>query len=198
MDAAFELFLEQGYSNVSMTDIIRRSGGSLSTAYELFENKTGLLRAIVTERCARTNQSVAMVSATAGHPRKALQTIARYFVGLLLEPDSTGLMRIIIAESLRDPAFGEYFRESAPETAIGLLSALFARWHAEGQLNVDDPRMAAYSFLALLMHQGQMSALCGLDITMTPDEMDRHIAHAVDMICARYGHRPPAAGEAAP
>src|SRR3546814_11941406 len=48
LDAAESLFLEQGYERTSLAEIVKRSGGSLATLYELFGNKQGLLRAIAT------------------------------------------------------------------------------------------------------------------------------------------------------
>src|SRR3546814_5445337 len=46
LDAAEALFIEQGYDRTSLAEIVRRSGGSLATLYELFGNKQGLLHAI--------------------------------------------------------------------------------------------------------------------------------------------------------
>src|SRR3546814_8686691 len=51
LDAAESLFLEQGYERTSLAEIVKRSGGSLATLYELFVNKQGLLRAIATRWC---------------------------------------------------------------------------------------------------------------------------------------------------
>ena len=47
IEAAESLFLEQGYDTTSLAAIVKRSGGSLATLYELFGNKQGLLRAII-------------------------------------------------------------------------------------------------------------------------------------------------------
>ena len=44
--AAEALFIEQGYERTSLAEIVRRSGGSLATLYDLFGNKQGLLHAI--------------------------------------------------------------------------------------------------------------------------------------------------------
>lgn len=47
IQAGLEIFLENGYENTSLTDIIKKSGGSLASIYKFFENKEGLFRAIV-------------------------------------------------------------------------------------------------------------------------------------------------------
>src|SRR3546814_4201594 len=57
LDAAESLFLEQGYERTSLAEIVKRSGGSLATLYELFGNKQGLLRAIADRKSTRLNSS---------------------------------------------------------------------------------------------------------------------------------------------
>ena len=47
LDAAFELFLQHGYENVSLSDIITKSGGSLSSIYKYFGNKENLFLRVV-------------------------------------------------------------------------------------------------------------------------------------------------------
>ena len=47
LDAAREVFLEQGYDNASINDIMCRAGGSLSTLYRLFGSKLGLFEAMM-------------------------------------------------------------------------------------------------------------------------------------------------------
>ena len=47
LDVAFELFLQHGYENVSLSDIIAKSGGSLSSIYKYFGNKDDLFLRVV-------------------------------------------------------------------------------------------------------------------------------------------------------
>ena len=50
IDAARDLFVERGYDAVSLSEIVKRSGGSLATLYALFDGKAGLLGAIVANK----------------------------------------------------------------------------------------------------------------------------------------------------
>lgn len=190
MDAAFTLFIEQGYSKVGMTDIIRRSGGSLATAYALFENKEGLLRAIVTDRFNKYNCEMGQIVTDEGSPEQVLRQTAHHLYARLLDPGFVGLLRITVAESMRDPEFGRYLKSSTSEIAVSALAAVIDRWHEQGLLAVDDSYSVAESFLALLMHRGHMHALCGLPMDMTPEEVERHVDHVVGMILGRYRVRP--------
>ena len=52
LDAAMQLFMEKGYGATSLHDVVSRSGGSLSTLYEMFGNKAGLFRELIEDKCA--------------------------------------------------------------------------------------------------------------------------------------------------
>ncbi len=47
IEAGAELIAERAFENVSLSAIVRRSGGSLQTFYEMFGSKSGLLRTMV-------------------------------------------------------------------------------------------------------------------------------------------------------
>jgi TetR/AcrR family transcriptional repressor of mexJK operon len=49
LEAATAVFLEKGYANATLDDIIARSGGSLQTLYSLFGGKQGLFEALIAE-----------------------------------------------------------------------------------------------------------------------------------------------------
>src|SRR5258708_3587365 len=51
LEAATAVFLEKGYANATLDDIIARSGGSRQTLYSLFGGKQGLFEALIAEHC---------------------------------------------------------------------------------------------------------------------------------------------------
>src|SRR3546814_12846404 len=87
------------------------------------------------------------------------------------------MLRIIVAESLKDAAFGNCLSESAPERTAVALSGVFSNWRDQGLLDIDDPSQAADSFCALLVHKVQMSALGGVPEPMTAEDQPPHIDH---------------------
>src|SRR3546814_3568149 len=91
------------------------------------------------------------------------------------------MLRIIVAESLKDAAFGNCLSESAPERTAVALSGVFSNWRDQGLLDIDDPRQAADSFCALLVHKVQMSALCGVPEPMTEEEQTRSEEHTSEL-----------------
>lgn len=186
MDAAFELFVDQGFRQVSMTEIIRKSGGSLSTAYSLFENKEGLLRAIVAERFNQYSREVDKTIMAKGLPADVLTQAARLLYSRLFDSDFVGLLRITVAESMHNPEFGMYVKTCTADIATCALAQAFSRWDEQALLYVDDSFLAAETYLALLLHRGHMHALCGLPLETDPLQTERHINHVVKTILERY------------
>src|SRR4028118_2290815 len=78
LTAAHDLFLEKGYEATTLSDVVRRSGGSLATLYELFENKPGLLRALVDRKCGAMAQRIDDAVSAERAPREALREIAGF------------------------------------------------------------------------------------------------------------------------
>ena len=56
-----------------------------------------------------------------------------------------------------------------------------------GLLKVDDPMRAADVFIALVLGEYQMKMLCGEEVKLTPDEVDRHLDYALDTFLKIYG-----------
>src|SRR3546814_9745624 len=74
---------------------------------------------MVTEQFASLHEVISNIAATEGPPEEALKATARDFLRILLDPGSIAMLRIIVAESLKDAAFGNCLSESAPErTAV--------------------------------------------------------------------------------
>ncbi|MSN95731.1 TetR/AcrR family transcriptional regulator [Campylobacter sp. FMV-PI01] len=58
LQSGLDLFLEKGYKNTSLNDIVKKSGGSFATIYKFFKNKEGLFRAIISESVDKINQKL--------------------------------------------------------------------------------------------------------------------------------------------
>ncbi len=159
--AARTLFLEKGYDAVTLGDIVRRSGGSLSTLYDLFENKAGLLNAIVAEERFEGQERLDAIVARGGSPAATLRAIAASIQRDLIQPDVIGLMRIVMAESLRNAVFAHMIYENAHRPRIEWLATLFGCWAASGQARIANPELAAHFFLGLILHAAQTRALLG-------------------------------------
>jgi AcrR family transcriptional regulator len=160
LDAAEDLFLEQGYGQVSLGAIVRQSGGSLATMYELFGNKQGLLRAVVHRR--REEGMDGLLDIPHGEtPADTLRRYAHKCHAFITNPRSIALLRIVIGESLSHPEFGREFHEDMHSDAVQQLATCFREWTAQGKAAIDDPDAAVQLFFAMVMCDAPIKTMLG-------------------------------------
>lgn len=164
LDAAEALFLEQGYERTSLAEIVKRSGGSLATLYELFGNKQGLLHAITVRWHAGTMfRSLDADAASALSSIAILESHARAHREMMESPRTIALMRMLVSESLRDREFALQIYRDFRLPAIRELTDLFSGWHEAGKAEIDDPEAAAKLFLNIIAGDTMLNTLAGID-----------------------------------
>jgi TetR/AcrR family transcriptional regulator, mexJK operon transcriptional repressor len=190
LEAAAEVFLEQGFGNASMDEIARRAGVSKATVYSHFENKPALFGAIVQHRCQHTLS--AMLTELSDRPvAETLASIGRQFLNALAMPGSLSLYRVVLAEAPRFPELGRIFYEAGPDRCASTLAAYLADLDKRGVLAVADPRSAAEQFLGAVLGHIHVRMLLGVMAEApAPAERERFVKAAVSTFLD--GHRRPA------
>ena len=85
LDAAGELFLEQGYEGFSMRRLAERIGYSATTIYRHFENKDDLLFAVVHEGFVEFARRLTTAAEGARNPLKRLEALGHAYIRFGLE-----------------------------------------------------------------------------------------------------------------
>lgn len=149
LDIATALFLERGYDATSLQQIVRVSGGSLSTLYRMFGDKDGLFLAIVHRKAETLFADLESAHAFAMPVAPALATLARMLMEFLLSPDTLAIHRELFGNGRRFPALRRaLFGKRA--AFIARLAAYLRAQARTGAIVVPDARLAARQFLALV------------------------------------------------
>src|SRR5678815_2330398 len=93
LDAAKAVFVEQGYANATLDEVIRRAGGSRATLYKQFGSKEGLFAGIITDICTGMVAPLSD-SASGREPESVLLAFGRAFMAGLMEPSGLQLYRV--------------------------------------------------------------------------------------------------------
>ncbi len=186
LDAAAALFSERGYGATSLSDVVKRSGGSLATLYELFGNKQGLFRALIEDRCRKGFEALYHEDVVDRPPREALLQIGHSFFGMIHSKTAIAMYRMIISEGAHIPELPGLFYETGPSASHGRMAEWFREQDRRGQLRVPDPVRASMDFCGLLCAQSQMRLLIGLPTPLPPEEIDARVEHVVDVILRAY------------
>lgn len=187
IDAAWALFMQKGYTAVSVDEIIKRSGGSKSSFYVFFGSKEGLFLEIVT---SVTNQLLEefMVPVTSGlATREALTKIGRTIGTKILTEKGTGLYRLSASISWQFPEISKTFYEAGPKRGWKGLAEFLKKEVSAGRLRMRDPLMAAEFFFGMIISKDHISMPLGCSGPPSKHRIETLVAEAVDVFMAAYG-----------
>lgn len=190
LEAAHDLFLEKGYEATTLNDVVKRSGGSLATLYELFENKPGLLRAMVDRKCGVMVKRIDDAVSAHKAPREALREIAEFMFDKIVCPDSTALFKAALAQ----PDLGPQLYQAGPATSQAKVAEFLALKAREGVFELDDPLVAAGMFHQMMYGQYHQKLIFGLPVELSADEKAAHIERVLTGFFKIYGKDGPNSG----
>jgi TetR/AcrR family transcriptional repressor of mexJK operon len=162
LDAATAVFLEKGYANATLDDVIARSGGSRQTLYSLFGGKQGLFEALVAERCNKIFAPLCAEDLLDRAPDEVLVDLGVRYLEAVTTPDALGVYRLVVAEGVFMKDLAERFWNTGPGRSRALLAAYLEQQARRGTLRLHDPERAAQQFWGMLLGQYQMQCLLGL------------------------------------
>lgn len=142
------LIVRDGYQAVSVDDIARAAQISKKTIYTQFQNKAGLLAAVV-DRLAR-NLSVTLSSSEHQDLREGLLHRANVILDASYDPTTIRFDIVLFREGRMFPELRRTFERAAQERYIGPVEDYLAACAARGLIRGVDPAFAAQSFVYLL------------------------------------------------
>ena len=181
--AAYDLFLEKGYEATTLSDIVGRSGGSLATLYEMFENKPGLLRALVVDRCCQIHEKIDRAVSSQKPPREALREIAEFMFDKIIDPNNAALFKAALAQ----PELGRKLFEAGPANGQARVAEYLAAKSNNGHLRIDDPLFAAQMFFQMMFGHFHQQLLFGVPVTLSAADKSRHFDKVLDAFFKIYG-----------
>jgi TetR/AcrR family transcriptional repressor of mexJK operon len=162
---------------------------SKQTIYNHFHSKEELFKAIIAGITGTLMEPLSLRDADEVGPRQRLQSFARDFFALMLEPSSLALYRLIIAESARFPELGVSIYAAGAGKLIEVLADYLSRQTGLGTLAVPEPERAAEQFIGMLSGRVQLRALLGVCERPPAHEIDSRIEHAVSAFLGQYAKK---------
>ena len=148
LESARAVFVERGYGEATLDDVIARAGGSRATLYKQFGGKEGLFAAVIADICARIVAPLADADDRA--PEEVLLAFGRSFMAALMAPDGLALYRAVIGNSHHAPELAMAVYRSGPAAAAEHLAFYLRRWGDLGLIEVTNPDLAARHFLEMV------------------------------------------------
>ena len=170
--SAAKLFLERGYDNVSINDIIAVVGGSKETIYSNFGNKAKLFEAVVQQMCS--DVMIRIDTRPIGSLEQQLTRMARSFVSTVITPQILSFDRLVTSIGRTFPAAGRLFYDTGPRAVYAIFAEWIALQQSLGNIRADrDADRLAVIFHDMLIGEQILSWL-----TSASSQKDR--AKAID------------------
>lgn len=145
LDAAREMFVEEGYKNVSMRKIADKIGYSPTTIYLYFKDKSDLFYQICEETFARLTQNIKAIQQLSDNPLEKLRSSLREYVHFGLK--HPGHYEITFVTPL-PTAPGSNFEETNGKLAFETLRSVVADCVSDKLLKSNDIELISQSLWA--------------------------------------------------
>jgi AcrR family transcriptional regulator len=172
------LFLEHGYEQVSIDDIVERIGGSKRTLYERFGGKAGLFEIVISEYCDSVQRDLFAGVDENASLEKQLTAIGKNFLGMILHRRILELHRLMVSMGRGFPSVAARFYGLGPISAYGLVAGWIERQQKIGSLGAGDATMLAELFLDMLTGKHQLALLTSSFASTSPEGIARTVKAA--------------------
>ena len=181
LDAATEVFIEKGYQQARLSDIVARAGGSLATLYRVFGDKEGLARAIMQRRLQDLSERLQTLNLSGMAPAEALGLTAERIAESLCTTESMVVHRIAIGEGQSFPDLRDWFFDHAVQSVRNDLDLYFQQEINAGRMRMPSASLASTQFFMMVFGDLVMRVSSGNLRNPDPDELKAHAQSAVDI-----------------
>ena len=181
LQAAAEVFFEQGYAATKIDAIIDRAGGSKRNIYNEFGNKEGLFLALVARNADAALSTLPIEAIGARDVRETLTAFGRHLMAAYMSPSLIGIYRIAITEANRFPDLVRSFYEQGPGRATSQLAGILEDAKAREEIRIGDCKHAAEHFVGMIRGNLHLQVVLGLRPPLLDGEIQDAVASAVDV-----------------
>jgi TetR/AcrR family transcriptional repressor of mexJK operon len=184
LSTAAQLFLQNGYSGVSLEMIAREAHVAVRTIYVKFGGKAGLLNAIIAGGRLRHFASMGDMQTDRRSLAQILSDFGLRFLELVSTPAAIELQRMVIAEARTNPELAAAFHQAGPLQTRAMLTRFFARLDIAAQLRSDlAPEMLTSHLISCLLGDQSTRFLFVQEQTqeISQEERSRQVAQGLDL-----------------
>ena len=176
--AAVTNFLEKGYHQTGVRDIVGQAGISLGNLYNHFKGKEAILVFIAEIEGQELSDFIDQLSST-DDPRATLEWFITDYAAYVALPENALLGVEILTEALRNPAIADVFGRNRDRLIAALAGCLTQGGKSGVFASQIDPRVVACMILDTLEGQGLRSLSLPAHSNLAPDAIGSFILNGL-------------------
>jgi AcrR family transcriptional regulator len=191
LDAALDLFIEQGFAATRVEDIAKRAGISKGAVYLYFPSKEAILEGLVRRAIVPIAERVlSFVENHEGDPRLVITMVMKMLAIRLNDPRVLAIPKLILGELLGFPELAAMYRREVLDKVIPVIEKLIRNGVDQGYLRPVDPHLTIRSIIGPVLLHVAMAEIFGI---MPPDGIaidrliDNHLTILFDGLSAPEG-----------
>lgn len=185
LEAAAEVFREQGYEGATMSAICERVGGSKATLYGYFASKDELFVDVTMDAVQEEADAVFDSLSLSGDLRTTLERCGAGYLKLRLSDAVVSIQRVILGQGARNN-LGKMLYEHGPARCWQRVADFMEQAMDAGLLRRADPWVVATQFKGLLDADLADRAMLGVETRFSPDRIRRAARLGVDTFLRAY------------
>mgnify|MGYP000639097531 CR=1 FL=1 len=186
IEAAIELFQQNGFQGTSMDAIAAKAGASKRTVYNHFPSKQDLFETIAQSVWDTANEATSVSYDPTTPMREQLHKLAMKELVLVSDAEFLKLVRVLMAEFIHEPDMAQEIIERFNQEQSSL--TLWMQQAGEhGQLMIKDPMEAGTQFHSLIKAQAFWPQIMFGQESMEPAQHDEFVQQVCTMFLAVYG-----------
>ncbi|MBZ7991314.1 MULTISPECIES: TetR/AcrR family transcriptional regulator [unclassified Campylobacter] len=177
LKVALELFLEKGYENTSLNDIVKVTGGSLATIYKKFENKNNLfLKALKFRAEGRLDNLKTMIASNTNLDLpEFLEVFGNEYCNFFVGEDNAKFLRLVLERTYQDINVKKECAKADKDVIIRFLCEVFEKKIKKEILNEISAYNLANLYCSMIRSNKIFDLIFNSKEIFTKDELSEHV-----------------------
>lgn len=152
LQAALDLFVEQGFAGTRMEEVAARAGVSKGTVFLYFASKEELFKAVVRHNISgRFSEWNAEFERFEGSSADMLRYCMQAWWDRVGATQASGISKLMISEGRNFPEIADFYQHEVIEPGLQLIRRVLQRGVDRGEFRAMDLNCAAYGVVAAMM-----------------------------------------------
>lgn len=189
VDAAREAFFARGFHAATIEDIAQAAGVSKVTVYSRFGDKETLFEEVIRGESGRMAARFDAEMAGGSSLEERLNAFGFSLASFKFSEEHLAVDRVLMNEIAQIPELAQRFFAAGPQSCICRLNKLLTDAAEAGEIEIDDPALAAGDIVGLWLGSGDLGIKLGLEPPPSPETLRARVRRATRLFLKMVGSK---------